>query len=174
MNGHLVLYDRALCTPPFGLTWWGLEAAERDPHGRFRYGVPPRTAVNLRSCSTCSPLSAAPVGWRCWHLKACYFRGGAEGEIRKENASGRSVRRRYRAPGQPAPRDEEPRRALAAEPRQAGVEVKRAVLFIMPSRGFQEEQRRRSQLGLEDVTKIATTFRSAIDVLWYARPFRRC
>jgi type I restriction enzyme M protein len=42
-DGGLILYDRVIANPPFSLDEWGHEVAEADAHGRFRFGIPPRS-----------------------------------------------------------------------------------------------------------------------------------
>ena len=37
-EGELILYDRVIANPPFTLDEWGVEVAENDPYGRFRFG----------------------------------------------------------------------------------------------------------------------------------------
>ena len=46
-DGELMLFDRVIANPPFSLDAWGHEVAEADGHGRFRFGVPPRTKGDL-------------------------------------------------------------------------------------------------------------------------------
>ena len=43
-GGELSLFDRVIANPPFSLDEWGRETAEHDPHGRFRFGIPPKVA----------------------------------------------------------------------------------------------------------------------------------
>jgi type I restriction enzyme M protein len=167
MNGHLVLYDRALCTPPFGLTWWGLEAAERDPHGRFRYGVPPRNRSEFAFLQHMFTTLRRSGRMAMLVPEGVLFRGGVEGEIRKRMLQDDLFDAVIGLPANLLPATRSPA-ALLVLSRDRPVSKKRKVLFIDASRGFQEE-RRRNRLGPEDVTKIATTFRSATDVPGYAR-----
>ena len=41
-KGELINYDIVIANLPFSLKNWGTETAEKDPYGRFRYGVPPK------------------------------------------------------------------------------------------------------------------------------------
>ncbi|BCT92051.1 type I restriction-modification system subunit M [Lysobacter helvus] len=78
-------FDIVVANPPFSLEKWGHEAADADPFGRFRRGVPPRTkgdyAFILHMIETMKPRSGrmavvVPHG--------VLFRGAAEGRIRKQ------------------------------------------------------------------------------------------
>lgn len=82
-GGELMLFDRVIANPPFSLDDWGREVAERDPHGRFRFGVPPKSYGEFAfiqhmlatACITGLVGVVVPHG--------VLFRGGAEGQIRK-------------------------------------------------------------------------------------------
>lgn len=78
-------FDVVVANPPFSLDKWGAEKAEKDPFGRFRRGVPPRTkgdyAFILHMVETLKPKTGrmavvAPHG--------VLFRGAAEGAIRRK------------------------------------------------------------------------------------------
>lgn len=78
-------FDVVVANPPFSLDKWGAEKAEKDPFGRFRRGVPPRTkgdyAFILHMVETLKPKTGrmavvVPHG--------VLFRGAAEGAIRKK------------------------------------------------------------------------------------------
>ncbi|AGP34259.1 hypothetical protein BE04_46820 [Sorangium cellulosum] len=168
VDGYLRAHDRVLCVPPVGLTWWGHDVAERDHHARFRYGVPPKNRIEfaylqhmLASLHRRSGVMAmvAPGG--------VLFRGGTEGEIRKRMLRDDLFHAVIGLPANLLPATRGPA-ALLVLSRAKPALRKHKVLFIDASRGFQEE-RRRNRLGPEDVTKIATTFRSASDVPGYAR-----
>ena len=42
-KGELIRYDVVIANPPFSLKNWGLETAAKDPFGRFKFGVPPKS-----------------------------------------------------------------------------------------------------------------------------------
>jgi len=46
-KGMLKKYDYILSDPPFGLTGWAREEAEADQYGRFKYGLPGKTAGDM-------------------------------------------------------------------------------------------------------------------------------
>ena len=81
---RLRTFDVVVANPPFSLDKWGHDAAGKDPHGRYRRGVPPKTkgdyAFILHMIETLKPKTGrmavvVPHG--------VLFRGGAEGKIRK-------------------------------------------------------------------------------------------
>lgn len=82
-GGELMLFDRVIANPPFSLKEWGVEAAEADGYGRFRYGVPPKTKGDLafvqHMLSTINDKGM--VGVVMPH--GVLFRGAAEGKIRE-------------------------------------------------------------------------------------------
>ncbi|WP_427036592.1 type I restriction-modification system subunit M [Cytobacillus pseudoceanisediminis] len=82
-EGELILYDRVIANPPFSLKNWGREEAESDEYGRFRFGLPPKTAGDYgfiqHMIATLNHKGKAGVVMPHGVL----FRGGAEGTIRK-------------------------------------------------------------------------------------------
>ncbi|WP_437735203.1 N-6 DNA methylase [Sorangium sp. So ce1335] len=167
VDGHLVSYDRVLCVPPVGLTWWGHDVAERDRHARFRYGVPSGNRSEFAYLQHMI-ASLGPAGVLAMLAPGgVLFRGGTEGEIRKRMLQDDLFDAVIGLPANLLHATRGPA-ALLVLSRHRPASRKRKVLFIDASRGFQEE-RRRNRLGPEDVTKIATTFRSASDIAGYAR-----
>ncbi|MBB6262226.1 type I restriction enzyme M protein [Paenochrobactrum gallinarii] len=78
-------FDVVVANPPFSLDKWGSEKAEKDPFGRFRRGIPPRTkgdyAFILHMIETLKPKTGrmavvVPHG--------VLFRGASEGRIRQK------------------------------------------------------------------------------------------
>ncbi|WP_437487080.1 N-6 DNA methylase [Sorangium sp. So ce1014] len=167
VGGHLVQHDRVLCVPPVGLTWGLHDTAEREPHARFRYGVPPRNQsefaflqhmhASLHRSGVMAMLAPGGV----------LFRGGAEGEIRKRMLKDDLFDAVVGLPANLFPATSGPA-ALLVLRRDKPASRKGKVLFIDTSRRFQEE-RTRNRLGPEDVVKITKTFRSASDVPGVAR-----
>jgi type I restriction enzyme M protein len=81
-RGGLIQAERVLANPPFSLDKWGYEYWEKDPHGRNKYGTPPKTKGDwafiqhmLAHCSQDGMVATVvPHG--------VLFRGAAEGRIR--------------------------------------------------------------------------------------------
>ncbi|MDX1068969.1 type I restriction enzyme M protein [Sinorhizobium medicae] len=78
-------FDVVVANPPFSLDKWGAEKAEKDPFGRFRRGMPPKTkgdyAFILHMIETLKPKTGrmavvVPHG--------VLFRGSSEGAIRQK------------------------------------------------------------------------------------------
>jgi len=78
-------FDVVVANPPFSLDKWGHEAAENDPHGRYRRGIPPKTKADyafiLHMIETMKPRTGR-VGVVVPH--GVLFRGSSEGKIRKK------------------------------------------------------------------------------------------
>ncbi len=64
-GGELMLFDRVIANPPFSLDEWGREIAERDPYGRFRFGVPPKTKGDLAFVQHMIATTTTKV-WSAW------------------------------------------------------------------------------------------------------------
>jgi hypothetical protein len=72
-----------IANPPFSLNEWGREVAEHDRHGRFKFGLPPKTKGDLAFVQhmIATTNETGMVGVVMPH--GVLFRGAAEGEIRK-------------------------------------------------------------------------------------------
>lgn len=163
----LMLFDRVIANPPFSLDEWGREMAEHDPHGRFRFGVPPKTKGDLAFVQhmVATTNGNGMVGVVMPH--GVLFRGAAEGDIRKglleedlvEAVVGLPTNLFY-GTGIPA--------AILILNRSKKTDRKRKVLFIEASRGFKQGTTQ-NYLRDEDVREIATTFHAFKDVEKYAK-----
>jgi type I restriction enzyme M protein len=166
-GGELILYDRVIANPPFSLDEWGYEVAEADAHGRFRFGIPPKTKGDLAFVQhmVATLNTKGQLGVVMPH--GVLFRGGSEAEIRKgflkedliEAVIGLPSNLFY-GTGIPA--------AVLVMNRAKPSERKGKVLFINASQEF-EEGKAQNYLRDQDVQKIAATFRAFTDVGRYAR-----
>jgi len=82
IDRHLMLFDRVIANPPFSLDKWGVETAENDGFGRFRYGIPPKTKGDFAFVEHMIAVlnTEGKLGVVVPH--GVLFRGGAEGKIR--------------------------------------------------------------------------------------------
>jgi type I restriction enzyme M protein len=166
-DGELMQFDRVIANPPFSLDDWGRELAERDPYGRFRFGVPPKTKGDLAFVQhmVSTTNTNGMVGVVMPH--GVLFRGAAEGEIRKgmlqedlvEGVIGLPTNLFY-GTGIPA--------AILVLNRSKKADRKGKVLFIEASRDFKEGTAQ-NYLRDEDVQKIGKAFHAFKDVEKYAR-----
>jgi type I restriction enzyme M protein len=78
-----MLFDRVIANPPFSLDAWGREVAESDAHGRFRFGIPPKTKGDLAFFQhmVATLNTKGKMGIVMPH--GVLFRGSAEGKIRQ-------------------------------------------------------------------------------------------
>ncbi|WP_045120409.1 N-6 DNA methylase [Haliangium ochraceum] len=83
-NGALLVYDRVIANPPFSLDEWGVEVAEGDGHGRFRFGLPPKTKGDLAFLQ--HMVATLNEGGRLGVVMphGVLFRGSSEGRIRSK------------------------------------------------------------------------------------------
>ena len=166
-EGELLLYDRVIANPPFSLDEWGRDVAENDGHGRFRFGVPPKTKGDLAFVQHMVAVlnAAGRLGVVMPH--GVLFRGSAEGKIRQEllqedlfEAVIGLASNLFYGTGIPASILVLNRDKLAAR--------KGKVLFIDASGEF-EEGSNQNRLRDQDVEHIASTFHAYADVEKYAQ-----
>ena len=166
-EGELLLYDRVIANPPFSLDEWGLDVAENDGYGRFRFGVPPKTKGDLAFVQHMVAVlnTSGRLGVVMPH--GVLFRGSAEGKIRQglleedlfEAVIGLAPNLFY-GTGIPASILVLNRNKLAAR--------KGKVLFIDASGEF-EEGSNQNRVRDQDIEYIAKTFHAYADVEKYAR-----
>lgn len=162
--GRLKTFDVVVANPPFSLEKWGFESAAKDPHQRFRRGVPPRTKADyafiLHMVETMKPDTGrmavvVPHG--------VLFRAAAEGRIRRklieENLLDAVIglpEKLFYGTGIPA--------AILVLRRQ---KTDRNVLFIDASRAYQDGKNQ-NLLRAQDLDTILETVRARQDVERYA------
>lgn len=82
-DDHLILFDLILSHPTFSLRNWGIETAEKDIYGRFKFGIPPRRYGDMAFLQHMI-ASLRPNGRMGIILPSgVLFRGGREKEIRR-------------------------------------------------------------------------------------------
>ncbi|MEW5928551.1 MAG: class I SAM-dependent DNA methyltransferase [Gemmatimonadota bacterium] len=81
-RGVLHTYDRVLTNPPFNLTNWGVDVAQRDPYGRFGFGVPSSSADYAFLQHVVSTLNPWGIGVVVL-APGVLIRAGAERRIRE-------------------------------------------------------------------------------------------
>ncbi len=166
-EGELMLYDRVIANPPFSLDEWGVEVAESDPYGRFRFGVPPKTKGDFAFVQhmVATLNHEGRLGVVMPH--GVLFRGSSEGRIRQglldedlfEAVIGLPPQLFY-GTGIPA--------SVLVLSRDKAEAKKRKVLFIDASHDF-EAGSARNFLRDEHIQKIAKAFHAFDDVERYAR-----
>ena len=166
-EGELLRYDRVIANPPFSLDEWGREVAESDGHGRFRFGLPPKTKGDLAFVQHMVAVlnAAGRLGVVMPH--GVLFRGGAEGKIRHgmlsedlfEAVIGLAPNLFY-GTGIPA--------SVLVLNRAKPAARRGAVLFIDASGEF-EEGTNQNRLRDRDLERIVRTFHAWADVEKYAR-----
>jgi type I restriction enzyme M protein len=166
-GGELMLFDRVIANPPFSLDAWGQETASSDAHGRFRFGVPPKTKGDLAFVQHMVATLNAQGKMGVVMPHGVLFRGASEGEIRKgllqedliEAVVGLPTNLFY-GTGIPA--------AILVINRDKPKARKGKVLFVEASREFREGSAQNFLREL-DVKKIAAAAHAFKDVDKYAR-----
>jgi len=166
-DGELMLFDRVIANPPFSLDEWGQDTAEADPHGRFRFGIPPKSKGDLAFVQHMVATMNAEGMLGVVMPHGVLFRGSSEGRIREgllredliETVIGLPSNLFY-GTGIPA--------AILVMNRNKPSSRKCKVLFIEASREFQAGTNQ-NNLRDEDVQKIASAFHAYKDVDKYAR-----
>ncbi len=79
---NVKVFDRILCTIPFGIKSWGDEIARHDPFGRFVYGLPPATQGDFAYLQHCIASLADDGVLVAVVPLSLLFKERREGEIR--------------------------------------------------------------------------------------------
>lgn len=166
-KGKLIEYDIVIANPPFSLKHWGIESAENDGFGRFRYGVPPQSygdfAFVQHMIAVLKPSGRAGIVLPHGVL----FRGGAEGRIRQGILEEDLVEAVIGLPqnlfyGASIPA------ALFIINKNKPVDRKGKVFFIYGARDF-EQLKNKNRLRQEDIEKIINAYRSTSNIEKYSR-----
>jgi type I restriction enzyme M protein len=165
-DGELTLFDRVIANPPFSLEGWGIEVAEHDSHGRFRFGIPPKTKGDLAFVQHMVATLNVKGRMAVVMPHGVLFRGASEGKIREgllredliEAVVGLPTNLFY---GTSIPA------AIIVINRDKDKARKGKVLFVESSREFREGSAQ-NYLRDKDVAKISATVSAHTDVDRYA------
>lgn len=166
-GGELMLFDRVIANPPFSLDSWGIETAQNDGYGRFRYGSPPKTKGDYAFVQhmVATVKDRGMVGVVMPH--GVLFRGASEGKIRKallekdffEAVIGLPVNLFY-GTGIPV--------AILLLNRNKPKERKGNVLFIHAAEHY-EAGKNQNKLRGEDLERIVKAFNDYKDIERFSR-----
>lgn len=166
-DNEIMLFDRVIANPPFSLKEWGREAAEHDPYGRFRFGLPPKNAGDYAFVQhmITSLKHDGVAGVVMPH--GVLFRSGAEGKIRQGILESDLLEAVVGLPsglfygtGIPA--------CILILNRDKSEERKRKVLFIAAESNYQEGKNQ-NLLRPQDIDKVVNAFNQYEDIEEYAR-----
>ncbi len=167
-KGKLVEYDIVIANPPFSLKNWGVESAENDAFGRFRYGLPPQSygdfAFVQHMIATLKPSGRAGIVLPHGVL----FRGGAEGKIRQGLIEEDLIEAVIGLPsnifyGASIPV------CLFILNKKKPAQRKGKVFFLYGARDF-KQLKSKNELRPEDIEKIVKAYRSYGTAEKYSRP----
>ncbi len=166
-KGALINYDIVIANPPFSLKNWGLEFAEHDPFGRFKYGLPPKGYGDLAFVQHIISVlkSSGRAGIVLPH--GILFRGGAEGKIRQALLTEDIVEAVIGLPpnlfyGASIPA------CLFILNKKKPEKRKGKVFFLYGARDF-EPRKNKNKLRPEDIDKIVKAYRNDESVEKYCR-----
>ncbi len=166
-DGELLLYDRVIANPPFSLDEWGREVAENDGHGRFRYGIPPKTKGDLAFVQHMVAVLNASGRLGVVMPHGVLFRGAAEGRIRKGLLQDDLFEAVIGLPPNLFYGTSIPASILILN-RGKPATHKGKVLFIDASFEF-EEGSNQNRLRIQDIERVAGAFRHYADLAKYSR-----
>ncbi|MBY0399104.1 type I restriction-modification system subunit M [Myxococcota bacterium] len=166
-DGELMLFDRVIANPPFSLDAWGSEVAENDPHGRFRFGIPPKTKGDLAFFQHMVATLNVHGKMGIVMPHGVLFRGSSEGRIRQGLIEADLIETVVGLPSNLFYGAAIPATILIVN-RDKPKEHKGKVLFVEASREYREGSAQ-NYLRDEDVSKIAATIHAFKDVERYAR-----
>jgi type I restriction enzyme M protein len=166
-DGEIMLFDRVIANPPFSLKEWGQEEAERDPYGRFQYGIPPKNAGDYAFVQhmVASLKSNGIAGVVMSH--GVLFRSGAEGAIRKGLLDSDLLEAVVGLPSNLFYGTSIPACILIFN-RNKPKKHRGNVLFIAAESDYLEGKNQ-NMLRKEDILRIEATFDAYEDVVKYAR-----
>lgn len=164
-NGALRQFDVVVANPPFSLSDWGWGVLKDDHFGRFKYGLPPKGrgdyAFILHMIESMQPRTGrmaviVPHG--------VLFRGGSEGEIRKNLIESNLLDAVVGLPPKLFYNTAIPTAMMVF---RRGRETD-SVMFVDASRDY-EVGRKLNSLREEDVVRIVKTYRERVTTAGYSR-----
>ena len=168
-DNQLQRFDVLLANPPFSLSDWGAEQAERDRFGRFRFGVPPRGRADyafiLHMVASMKPNTGraavvVPHG--------VLFRGGSEALIRSNLIKAGLLDAVIGLPSKLFHNSGIPTAILLFRARPSVAEDSREDILFIDASGDFALGRKMNELRAEDIERVATTYHQRQTVPGYA------
>ncbi|MGR6129115.1 N-6 DNA methylase [Paenibacillus sp. SER-28] len=167
-DGHLLKFDGILTSPPFGVSNWGYEEAEKDIYGRFRYGLPSRAygdmAFVLHSVASLKKDGKAVIVVPHGVLQ----RGASEAKIRANLIQEGLIEAVIGLPSNLFIGTGIPVAVLIINKNKPDV-VRDQILFISAEEGFRKAMRNQNELRDSDIETIVSVYRSHLQVEGYSR-----
>lgn len=162
---QLKKFDYVMMNPPFSLRNWGQEAAENDPYGRFKYGVPSGVSSDLafvqHALTSLKDQGKAAIVVPLGVL----FRGGPDQQIRQALLKEDVVEAVISLPANLFYNTSIPVTILILNKNKA---QSGKVQFIYAQQDFQQQGRARF-LREQDIQKIAQTYHDKKGIERYSR-----
>jgi len=164
---RLRTYDYVVANPPFSDKAWsnGINP-ERDPHGRFGWGVPPRKQGDYAYLLHIIRSMKSTGKAACILPHGVLFRGNAEAEIRKALVKSGYLKGIIGLPPNLFYGTGIPACIVVLDKENAA--AGRGVFMIDASKGFRKDGAK-NRLREQDIHRIVDTFNRGVDVPGYAR-----
>lgn len=167
-GGQLMKFDGVLMNPPFGLGNWGYDFSEKDPYGRFRLGIPPKSsgdmAFVLHALASLKENGKAVVVVPHGVL----VRGASEGRIRAELIQADLIESVISLPSNLFIGTGIPVAVLILNKDKAE-RLKDKILVINAEEGFEKSKRNQKVLREMDIQKIVDTYLHVEEIEQYSR-----
>ncbi len=167
VDGQLMLFDRVIANPPFSLDKWGVETAENDGFGRFKYGIPPKSKGDYAFIEhmIATTNQSGMLGVVVPH--GVLFRGASEGRIRTEFIQNDLIEAVIGLPSNLFYGTGIPAAVLIFNKSKSKTRQNR-ILFIDASQDF-ENGKNQNKISKEHIKKIVETFRNFETTEKYSR-----
>ncbi|MGG1940409.1 N-6 DNA methylase [Paenibacillus polymyxa] len=167
-EGHLFKFDGILTSPPFAVSNWGYEEAEKDVYGRFRYGLPSRAygdmAFVLHSIATLKEDGKAVILVPHGVLQ----RGASEAKIRANLIQDGLIEAVIGLPSNLFIGTGIPVAVLIINKNKPDA-MRDRILFINAEEGFKKAMRNQNELRESDIEAIVGTYRNHSQIDGYSR-----
>ncbi|MCM2999972.1 N-6 DNA methylase [Paenibacillus cellulositrophicus] len=167
-EGHLMKFDGILTSPPFAVSNWGYEEAEKDVYGRFRYGLPSRAygdmAFVLHSVASLKKDGKAVVVVPHGVLQ----RGASEAKIRANLIQEGLIEAVIGLPSNLFIGTGIPVAILIINQNRTGT-MRDRILFINAEEGFRKAIRNQNELRDSDIEAIVSAYRNHSEIDGYSR-----
>jgi len=156
-ENNLLLFDIVIANPPFSLSNWGVEIAQKDPYNRFRFGTPSKNYGDFAFLQHMFATLRDDGRMGIILPHGVLFRGGAEKKIRKALIQKDLIEAIVGLPpnlfhGTSIPA------AIILINKSKRPDQKRKILFI-DAFNYYKEGRSQNLLRQNDIEKIVTTFK---------------
>jgi type I restriction enzyme M protein len=167
-GGQIMQFDGVLMNAPFGIGNWGYDYAEKDPYGRFRFGIPPKSSADM--AFVLHALASTKKGGKAVVVvpHGALIRGASEGRIRAELIQADLIESVISLPSNLFIGTAIPVAVLVLN-KDKSENLKDKVLVINAEEGFDKPKRNQKVLREIDIQKIVSTYMHVEEIEQYSR-----